>query len=383
MVAQVRAGASMRAVARTCRVALRTIQRWIRRAGAQRLDRVDWMNRPPVPRGTGRTPLSTENLVLDVRHELKTTSALGEFGADAIRRALLARGRHDLPSVRTIGRILERRGALDGQRRVRRPAPPRGWYLPEVAQGQAELEMFDSIEGLIIQGGIEIEVLTGLSLHGGLPAAWPGPPLKTTVVVEHLITHWHAFGLPDYAQFDNDTRFQGAHQHPDVVSRVMRLSLSLGITPVFVPIHEPAFQAALEAFNGRWQAKVWSRFHHASAADLLARSNAYLVAARSRAADRLAAAPRRRPFPQSWHLDFQQPPRGRLLFLRRTSDRGTVFLLGRTFGVDPHWTHRLVRCEVHLDAEHLSFYALRRSAPGHQPLLRQVPYALPARRFHE
>jgi hypothetical protein len=43
-------------------------------------------------------------------------------------------------------------GALDGQRRVRRLPPPRGWYLPEVAQDRAELDSFDIIEGLALHG---------------------------------------------------------------------------------------------------------------------------------------------------------------------------------------------------------------------------------------
>ena len=72
------------------------------------------------------------------------------------------------------------------------------------------------------------------------------------------------------SQFDNDTRFQGPHQHRDVVSRVMRLCLSLGVTPVFAPVREHGFQNAIENLNGRWQAKVWSRFHHESLAALCA-----------------------------------------------------------------------------------------------------------------
>jgi hypothetical protein len=68
---------------------------------------------------------------------------------------------------------------------------------------------------------------------------------------------------------------------------------------------------------------------------------------------------------------------------RRTSEHGTVSLLGRSFLVDRHWTHRLVRCEVDLDAALIRCYALRRRASDHQPLLATLPYALPRRRFDE
>jgi hypothetical protein len=52
--------------------------------------------------------------VLSLRSELKQTSALGEYGARAIHREMAARGWQPLPHVRTIGRILERRGLWTG-----------------------------------------------------------------------------------------------------------------------------------------------------------------------------------------------------------------------------------------------------------------------------
>jgi len=382
-VARVRAGEAMRAVARSCRVSLCTVQRWVERAGKRRLDRVDWLARPPIAHRIRRTSTTTENLVVTLRRDLKETSDLGEYGAVAIARTLHDRGYMEIPCVRTINRILQRRGGFDARRRVRRPAPPRGWYLPPVVAKDAELDSFDIVEGLVIRGGTDVEVLTGLSLHGGLGAAWPGPPLTAAVVVERLIAHWRDVGLPAYAQFDNDTRFQGAHQHRDVVSRVMRLCLSLELVPVFAPVQDPAFQAGLENWNGRWQTKVWHRFQHASLSDLVDRSDRYVAAFRRRAAARIEAAPPRRPCPPEWALDLQTHPQGSMIFLRRTTERGLVTLLGRSFEVDPLWTHRLVRCDVDLAASCIRFHGLRRAEPEHQPLLRTTTYELPHRRFHE
>ena len=270
---------------------------------------------------------------------------------------------------------------LDSQRRIRHAPPPAGWYLPAVAARTAELDSFDGVEGLVIQGGVNVEVLTGVSLHGGLVAAWPEPGLTAKLVVERLIGHWQAWGLPSYAQFDNGTIFQGAHQWRDNVGRVMRLCLSLGVTPVFAPVAEYGFQAAIESWNGRWQAKVWRRFHHDSLAALAARSAAHLAAVRQRGAVRIERAPARRAFPEGWELDLQTPPAGILIFLRRTSDRGDASLLGRTFPVDPLWTHRLVRAEVLLDEGVIHFYALRRREPTQQPRLATLAYELPRRPF--
>ena len=382
MVEAVRRGMSMRRAARKFRVSLSTIQYWVQRASQQRLDAVDWANQPPGPRApANRTPPEVEDQVLSLRRELKETSALGEYGAQAIWREMATQGLQSLPNLRTIGRILERRGALDGRWRVRRPAPPPGWYLPQVAGKEAELDQFDFVEGLIIRGGTEVEVLTKTSLHGGLVGAWPATPWTAKMAVEEMLAHWRAFGLPAYAQFDNDTRFQGAHQHRDVVGQVTRLCLSLGVTPVFVPPREPGFQASLENFNGRWQAKVWARFEHESLAALQIRSQQYIAAAHGRAASRIEGAPPRRSFPVEWRVDFQAPLRGRIIYIRRTDDKGCASMLGYSMEVIPDWRHRLVRAEVDLNAGTIRFYALRRREPSYQPLLREILHRLPQRSF--
>src|SRR5262249_57099248 len=113
-----------------------------------------------------RTDATIEDLVLTLRRELAESSDLGACGAQAIHQALLDRRLETVPSIRTIGRILERRGALDGHKRVRRPPPPRGWYLPEVAGGGAELGSFDVVEGLVIKDGPQVEAFNGIASPG-------------------------------------------------------------------------------------------------------------------------------------------------------------------------------------------------------------------------
>ena len=143
------------------------------------------------------------------------------------------------PARATIYRVLERHGALDATHRQRRPAPPKGWYLPDLAAAETELDSFDFIVDLKIADGPLISVLTGISLHGALSAAWIMPQPGARLTVEALLGHWREHGLPGYAQFDNDTIFQGTHRFADTVGRVSRLCLALRITPVFAPLREP------------------------------------------------------------------------------------------------------------------------------------------------
>ncbi len=212
MVSQVRDGISPRAVARSFRVSLSTVQRWVARAGDLPLDEVDWVARPAGCRvSPRRTKAGVEQRMLVIRRQLRTKSDLGEYGPEAIQRARQQRRERVTPAVATIARILSGRGAWDDCQRVRRKAPPPGWFLSDVADKRAEMDNFDAIEDLVIRGGIDVNVLTGISLHGGRCAAWPAAQVTAKFTVDRLGEHWREVGLPRYAKFDNGTVFQGAH----------------------------------------------------------------------------------------------------------------------------------------------------------------------------
>ena len=382
MVREVRRGTSRRTVAKKFGVAKSQVDRWVERAQGKRLDRVDWTDRSPGPKTPyNRSSMEMEEMVLAIRKELKEISALGEYGAEAIHREMTQRGCQQIPTTRTINRILDRRGQFDGKRRVRRPAPPSGWYLPKLAEGKAELDSFDGVEGLILEGAKNVEVLNGISLHGGLVCSFPRSRITAKITVNCILSHWREFGCPDYVQFDNATVFQGPRK-PDVLGRVIRMALSLGVVPVFAPPRETGFQASIESYNGRWQSKVWSRFHFESREHLRSQSDKYVRAVRHRAASRIEGSPARWEVPDDWQVDYQNPT-GMVIFLRRTTDQGTVTLLGRTFAVSRTWPHRLIRAEVKLNEGRIDFYALRRRDPSYQPLLASIEYHFPNRPFKE
>ena len=379
MVSQVRRGVALRAVAKAYRVSLRTVQVWVLRAGDERLDRVDWNDRPRGGRRAAQaTSSAVEDVILKVRRQLQTNSALGEFGAAAIRRALTEQRQkpplQKIPSLRTIGRILARRGALDGRRRVRRPPPPKGWYLPRVAQRKVELDSGDLVEGLVIRGGPAVEVFNLISLHGGLTNSFVKACWTTDSVLKSLEQHWRAHGLPGYMQFDNDTVFQGPHQHADVFGRVTRMCLQLQVIPVFAPPQENGFQASIEAYNGRWQQKVWQRFTFQSLPAVRQQSDRFVKAVHQRSASRIQDAPRRRPYPDDWTFDAHRQLQGTVIFIRRTNDQEAVSLLGHTFPLDATWSHRLVRCEVNLTRGEITCFKLRRREPHNHPKIKTIDY---------
>jgi hypothetical protein len=201
-----------------------------------------------------------EQCILRIRKNLKSKSALGEYGAVAIHREMSLQNCPAIPSIRTINRILKRYGSFDSRHRIRYKSPPRGWYLPEVVTGSAELDSFDYVEDLRLAGkhGL-VHVFNGISLHGHLVCSFPFQRMTAENTVFALKQHWQEFGIPSYAQFDNATVFTGFHG-VDSVGQVIRFCLSLGVTPVFAPPRETGFQASVERYNGQWQKSVWERF---------------------------------------------------------------------------------------------------------------------------
>lgn len=377
MVREVRGGRALRAVARRFKVSVNTVSRWVVRSADQRLDRCLFVD-GKSGRAWNRVQADLEQRLLHARVWLRDHGTLGEYGADAIQREL----DEQLPVSRaTINRVLKRYGVTDAHRRVRRPAPPKGWYLPEVAAGRAEVDCFDFIEDLKIAEGPLVTALTAKSLHGALTDAWVLMHRTATGSVPCLQGRWSRDGLPTYAQFDNDTVFQGAHQFADTVGRVSRLCLAVGVIPVFVPPLEHGMQNSIEGFNALWQAKVWQRHRVASVQELQACSDRYIAAHRARTQDAAEAAPPRRPMPQHFELNLHAPLTGQMIFIRRTSATGQVHLLGQRFAVSPDWLHRLVRCEVDFDHHCIRCFALRRRAPTEQPLLVTIEYHRPDKPF--
>jgi len=361
MVAAYRAGASLREVAKDFNETKSTVQRWVAHAQGKRLDRVDFHDKPSgsqQPKNKSSTKL--EKRVLQLRKYLKDKSILGLHGAEAILGEMLRRGDQVVPTSRTITNILKRNGMIDRRTRIRRPAPPPGWYLPDLVKQKVELDTFDIVEGLYIHGGQEVQFLNGLSLHGNLLHSTAMSTVTAENTILALIQHWQQFGLPKYVQFDNDMVFQGARMK-NVMGRVIRLCLSLKVIPVFTTPYEQGFQGKIERFNGEIQQKFWQRRTFKNIKDVEKHLSEYVQAHRLAHQEKILSAPRRRAFPKRWKREDKKPLSGMIIYLRRTDGSGQIRFWEREWLVNEHWVNRLVRAEVDLDAGKVYFFALRRA----------------------
>ena len=135
MVRRVRAGHALRVVAREFEVDVSTVSLWVTRSAGQRLDRFSFADHKRGP-AWNRMQLPMEQHILQTRAQLREYSVLGEYGADAIERAVHEELPHAPVSRATINRVLKRHGATDAHVRVRRaPPPPRRAPFPPPSAG--------------------------------------------------------------------------------------------------------------------------------------------------------------------------------------------------------------------------------------------------------
>src|SRR4029453_4473251 len=148
---------------------------------------------------------------------------------------------------------------------------------------------------------------------------------------------WKDLGRPEQVQLDNARELAGRGPSARTLSRVVRLCLAFGPSPVFIPAGEPQFNGSVENFNGWFQEPLFDR-HFRWPGDLR-RELARLRGARNtqhahpRLGGKTPAQHRRglrmRKLPASFVVPTGRLPlsEGRVTFLRRVSVAGTVTVL--------------------------------------------------------
>jgi hypothetical protein len=194
-----------------------------------------------------------------------------------------------------------------------------------------------------------------VDVGGGGVATWQGPDKSGESFCRYLVEcAWARLGLPRIWQVDNETTIAGFPASGRIFTPPVRLALLLGVEVRFIPEGEPGRNADVESFNALWQERVLHRFSTAGLARLASVSGRFerwfmeerphpklsLAAHGTRFPGALLAAldgalPR---IPAGFALDAYRDDagelrlplaRGRISWVRRTDERGSLALLGR------------------------------------------------------
>jgi transposase InsO family protein len=296
---------------------------------------------------TQRIPPELERAILSVRRRLQghasPATRYSLVGTTAILAELKALGIRPLPSLRTIDRVLQRNGLTLPKVRLAPPLPRQEYPAPQ-ARASNQLHEVDLVGPVYLKGsGHRYYIWVGKDAFDGAVCLRLASSRRMNEVLWFLGECWKDLGRPAQVQLDNARELSGWGPAARTLSRVIRLCLRFGVSPVFIPVGEPQFNGSVENFNGWFQEPLLQRKFHRPGD--LRRELARLQEAvntqhvHPRLGGKTPAQHRRglrlQKLPQSSVVPTGRLPlaAGRVTFIRRVSAAGTVTVLSQSFRV--------------------------------------------------
>jgi putative transposase len=324
-----------------------------------------------------------ERTILSIRRRLQSHASPATryrlIGATAILAELKSLGIRPLPCERTIGRILERNGLTAPRLRLT-PLLPRQEYPGPQARASNELHEVDLVGPIYLKGsGHRYYIWVGKDAFDGAVCLRLAESRRMDEVLWFLGECWKDLGRPEQMQLDNARELAGWGPASRTLSRVIRLCLRFGVSPVFIPEGEPQFNGSVENFNGWFQEPLLQR-RFRRPGDLrreLTRLQETVNAqhVHPRLGGQTPAQHRRglrlQKLPASFVVPTERLPlaEGLVTFIRRVSGAGTVTLLSQTFRVGKRHRGLYLRLVVDTRRGQLTAYLNGR-------VLKRWPYKL-------
>jgi len=196
----------------------------------------------------------TERSIVKTKKRLENTK-YAQIGALAIKWELTKLNIKP-PQIWTINRILKREGLI---KKREKGYKSKGKIYPSIAIDKPnKLHQVDLVGPRYIYSKERLYSVNAMDVFRHKVKIKNVPFRNSNNVISALIEVWKTLGIPFYCQFDNQEVFKGSTRRPRWFSRIIRLCLSLGIEPVFVPFSEPWRMAEIEHFNDVWD-KIFFR----------------------------------------------------------------------------------------------------------------------------
>jgi len=294
-----------------------------------------------------RIPPEVERAILSIRRRLQAHATPATryrlIGAAAILAELQALDIRPLPNPRTIERVLQRHGLTAPRVRLAPLLPRQEWPGPQ-ARASNELHEVDLVGPVYLLGcGHRYYIWVGKDIFDGAVCLRLAASRQMDEVLGFLGECWKDLGIPEQVQFDNARELAGWGQSAGALSRVIRLCLRYGVSPVFIPEGEPQFNGSAENFNGWFQEPLFQRRFRRPGdlrrelVRLQEAVNTQHVHPRlgGQTPGQHRRSLRLRRLPASFVAPTERLPlaAGRVTFIRRVSVAGTVTVLSQSFRV--------------------------------------------------
>jgi len=187
-----------------------------------------------------RIPQNQEDLVINVRKALEGRT-YSQTGALSIMYEIEHMGLK-APSIPTINRILKRNNLINLSSVKRKKGIEYPSYFTLVQQ-------MDLVGPRYLTGGSRFYFQNIIDTENHHVGVYPIRDKRSTTLAKTIARFWTDYGIPDYLQMDNELPFRGSNRYPRSLGIVLRLALSQGVTPIFIPPSEPWRNGVIEKFN--------------------------------------------------------------------------------------------------------------------------------------
>lgn len=358
------------------------VYKWKRRFEQKRWQALDSLPKAPHSSAHPYAP-STVKLVLRLRQHLARAS-VGLIGARAIRQELRRRRLlRVVPAMVTINRWLKQAGLIPTA-----SLPGEDPYYPQLHLPEPCALLSCDWISRYRKGGEKPYALHTIDAQTHALGQTIRTDKSTASLLHHILQAFTELGLPDFLQIDTDGAFTNLGKQSRVFGRFIRVLLSLGVEPLFIPPGEPHRNSLVEGVNHLWARSFFDKNPFTSVAQLKRKSPKFLSWYDRYAPPRLGGlsvgeakrgvkrrkltARERRSIPDQVPLIA-----GRLHFIRRVDKRGAIRLLNESWKVSKRLGGEYGWATVDLTVQRLTIY-YRKSERAQAKLIKQHAYGVAA-----
>jgi hypothetical protein len=124
--------------------------------------------------------------------------------------------------------------------------------------GFVNVQQMDLIGPRYLKGGFKFYFFSIMEVDTHYARVYPVKNKSAKSIVPCLMDFWSDCQLPDFLQMDNELSFRGSNKHPRNLGLLLKVALSNGITPIFIPPAEPWRNGVIEKFNDNVQKRFYA-----------------------------------------------------------------------------------------------------------------------------
>lgn len=344
-------GASINSISEQLNRSRQWVYKWLKKY-ERSLEKQWYKSSSNIPKNTTRkTEDLLEQTTIEIRRRL-SSQPYTQKGAITILYEFERLGIKP-PSIASINRILKRNNLIEKSQVKQLKNTEYPHYFINVQQ-------MDLIGPRYLKGGCRFYFYNIIDTENHFAGVYPIADKTAESIVPCVIDFWKNYQIPDFLQMDNELSFRGSNRHPRSLGLLMRVALSNGVSPIFIPPAEPWRNGIIEKFNSNVQKYFYNNHTFTSLEELQNKAKDFTLfhnenhrysSQANRTPNQMAMEITCRPS-LTKDIDLIQKifvEEGRLIFIRFIRSDLKLHILNETFTLKPVLKYSYVVAEIILE----------------------------------